>query len=99
MVERYGKQQRTRFKSYGIKLRYSRNGIGFSPKLAQNSTREKRMPNVKARVTQADIARAIRAVQQTGAPLAVEIAPDGTIRLVPATTVAIMPKKQPVTMF
>lgn len=36
-----------------------------------------------ARFTQADIARAIRAVQQTGAGMAVEISPDGTIRIVP----------------
>jgi hypothetical protein len=36
-----------------------------------------------AKVTQADIARAIRAIAQTGAALCVEIAPDGTIRLVP----------------
>lgn len=57
------------------------------------------MAKTKAKVTQADIARAIRAIQQTGAPLNVEIAPDGTIRLVAATPVAIMPKKQPVTMF
>lgn len=37
-----------------------------------------------ARFTQADIARAIRAVEQTGARMAVEIGPDGTIRIVPA---------------
>lgn len=36
-----------------------------------------------AKVTQADIARAIRAIEQTGANLAVEIARDGTIRLIP----------------
>ena len=36
-----------------------------------------------ARFTQADVARAIRAVKQTGSSMAVEVAPDGTIRLVP----------------
>jgi hypothetical protein len=36
-----------------------------------------------AKVTQADIARAIRAVDQTGARRTVEITSDGTIRLVP----------------
>ena len=41
------------------------------------------MPRTAARVTQADIARAIRAAKQAGAEMAVEIAPDGTIRLVP----------------
>jgi hypothetical protein len=41
------------------------------------------MSRVPARVTQADIARAIRAIAQTGARMAVEIDTDGTIRLVP----------------
>jgi hypothetical protein len=41
------------------------------------------MSRTPARATQADIARAIRAVEQTGASMAVEIAPDGTIRLIP----------------
>lgn len=41
------------------------------------------MPRTSARVTQADIARAIRAAQQVGAPMAVDILPDGTIRLMP----------------
>lgn len=36
-----------------------------------------------ARVTQADIARALRAAEQTGARVTVEITADGTIRLVP----------------
>lgn len=36
-----------------------------------------------AKVTQADIARALRAVAQLAVPMAVEIAPDGTIRLMP----------------
>lgn len=36
-----------------------------------------------ARCSQADIARAVRAVAQTGSTMAVEIMPDGTIRIVP----------------
>lgn len=38
------------------------------------------MSRTPARVTQADVARAIRAAQQTGAG-AVEVLPDGTIRI------------------
>lgn len=41
------------------------------------------MANRPAKNTQAEIARALRAVKQVGVPMAVEIAPDGTIRLVP----------------
>jgi hypothetical protein len=41
------------------------------------------MPRRPARFTQADIARAIRAAEQAGSPRTVEIAPDGTIKLVP----------------
>lgn len=36
-----------------------------------------------ARFTQADLARALRAAAKAPQPSAVEIAPDGTIRLVP----------------
>lgn len=36
-----------------------------------------------ALVTQADVARALRAVEQTHTRAAVEILPDGTIRIVP----------------
>jgi hypothetical protein len=36
-----------------------------------------------ARCTQADIRRAIEAAKQAGASMAVEILPDGTIRLMP----------------
>lgn len=39
------------------------------------------MSNRAARFTQADIARAIRAIEQTGAHMAVELLPDGTIRI------------------
>lgn len=41
------------------------------------------MPRTAARVTQADIARAARVARQMGG-LTVEVAPDGTIRLVPS---------------
>jgi hypothetical protein len=41
------------------------------------------MPRRPARFTQADIARALRAAKQVGVHVAVEIALDGTIRLVP----------------
>jgi len=41
------------------------------------------MPRRPARTTQADIARAIRAAEQAGSLRTVEIAPDGTIKLVP----------------
>jgi hypothetical protein len=41
------------------------------------------MPRTPSKVTQADIARALRAAEQTGQRRVVEIAPDGTIRLVP----------------
>lgn len=40
------------------------------------------MPRTAAKVTQADIARAARVARQVGG-LTVEVAPDGTIRLVP----------------
>lgn len=43
------------------------------------------MPRSPARATQADIARAIRAVEQTKASMRVEVLPDGTIRLTPYT--------------
>lgn len=36
-----------------------------------------------ARCTQADIKRAIAAAEQSGKPMAVDILPDGTIRLTP----------------
>ncbi len=38
------------------------------------------MPRTAARFTQADISRAIRAVQQTGNDMAVELRPDGVMR-------------------
>lgn len=41
------------------------------------------MPRTPARLTQADVARVLRAVAQTGTRVAVQISPDGTIRLEP----------------
>ncbi|MGV8833283.1 MAG: hypothetical protein ACOH2N_15015 [Devosia sp.] len=41
------------------------------------------MSRSPAKVTQADVARALRAVAQTGLSAVVEIATDGTIRIVP----------------
>ena len=41
------------------------------------------MPRTAAKVTQADIARVLRAVGQAGMKMRVEISPDGTIRLEP----------------
>lgn len=55
------------------------------------------MPRTPARVTQADVARAIRAAQQAGAG-AVEVLPDGTIRILvvpPAVTPPQAAKAEP----
>lgn len=41
------------------------------------------MPRTAAKVTQADIARVLRAVHQAGMKMRVEIGPDGSIRLDP----------------
>ena len=38
------------------------------------------MPRTPARITQADVARALRAARQTGA-VGIEVKPDGTIRI------------------
>lgn len=38
-----------------------------------------------ARFTQSDLTKAIKAVEQAGANMAVEISRDGTMRIVPAT--------------
>lgn len=40
-----------------------------------------------ASVSQADIARALRAIQQTGAQMALEITTDGAIRLIPVEAI------------
>lgn len=44
------------------------------------------MPRSPARVTQADIARALRAVAATGAKARVDVLRDGTIRITPLGT-------------
>lgn len=41
------------------------------------------MSKKAARFTEADIRRAIRAVSKESAPMAIEVAPDGTIRIIP----------------
>jgi hypothetical protein len=42
------------------------------------------MPRTAAKVTQADIARVLRAVAQSGMKMSLEISPDGTLKLHPA---------------
>lgn len=53
------------------------------------------MPRTAAKVTQADIARAIRAAQSVSERLAVEVAPDGTIRICADTETGgpVLPRK------
>lgn len=46
------------------------------------------MPRTAAKVTQADIARVLRAVSQSGMKMSIEIATDGSIRLVPVDSAA-----------
>lgn len=41
------------------------------------------MPRTAAKVTQADIARVLRAIESVGAKVRVEVLPDGTIRMDP----------------
>jgi hypothetical protein len=45
----------------------------------------------RARVTQSDMARAVRAAHSAPVPCVVEIAPDGTIRIVPVEQVPPAP--------
>lgn len=56
------------------------------------------MPRTAAKVTQADIARVLRAVSQSGLKMNVSIAPDGTIRLehADATKPAPVDRRRPV---
>lgn len=42
------------------------------------------MPRRAAKVTQADIARALRAIKDSGMDLALEVDNDGTMRILPA---------------
>lgn len=50
-----------------------------------------------ASVSQADIARALRALQQTGVKMALEITSDGSIRLIPVEAIPtgkVKPKRR-----
>lgn len=53
------------------------------------------MPRTAAKVTQADIARVLRAVSQSGMKMRVEIAPDGAIRLEPVDATKPRPVDRP----
>lgn len=55
--------------------------------LARASLQISQMSRRPARCTVAEIARALRAVEKTGAHVAVTILPDGTIKLLPLATV------------
>ena len=52
--------------------------------------------NRPARCTTADIRRALRAVEQTGPGYAVEVLPDGTIRIVKSETPSASVRKRPI---
>ena len=41
------------------------------------------MPRTPAKFTQADVARALRAIKQTGAAMELVLEPDGRIRIIP----------------
>ena len=58
------------------------------------------MPRTPAKVTQADIARVLRAVSQSGMKMSVTIAPDGSIHLEPvdATKPAPVDRPRPVSL-
>jgi hypothetical protein len=47
------------------------------------------MPRTAAKVTQADIARVLRAIESVGAKVRVEVLPDGTIRMEPVDAAEI----------
>jgi hypothetical protein len=51
------------------------------------------MPRTPARISQADINRAIRAARQAGAS-AVEVQPSGTIRILLVEAPPVVPEKQ-----
>lgn len=53
------------------------------------------MPRTPARFTQADLARAIRAIKQTDAAMVVEIGRDGVMRIIPATAKELSPVDEP----
>lgn len=56
------------------------------------------MPRTPAKITQADIARVLRAVAASGMKMSLEVRPDGTIRLEPveAGQTPRFDKRQPV---
>jgi hypothetical protein len=47
------------------------------------------MPRTAAKVTQADIARVLRAIESVGAKVRVEVLPDGTIRMDPVDSAEV----------
>lgn len=53
------------------------------------------MPRTAAKVSQADIARVLRAVAQSGMRMSLEVKPDGTIRLDPADGTSKRPVDRP----
>ena len=55
------------------------------------------MSRTSSKITQADIARVLRAIAQTGAPVEIVIEPDGRIRIVPAQDCQVdsLPKTEP----
>jgi hypothetical protein len=59
------------------------------------------MPKAKLKFKQSEVQRAIRAVAATGASMSIEIAPDGTIRLIPAqnSSHTAPPQTKPKTLF
>lgn len=54
------------------------------------------MPRTAAKVTQADIARVLRAISATGAKLRVEVLPDGTIRMEPVDAAQVAKSGTPI---
>lgn len=47
------------------------------------------MPRTAAKITQADIARVLRAIESVGAKVRVEVLPDGTIRMDPVDSAEV----------
>ena len=52
------------------------------------------MPRTAAKITQADIARTVRAVAQARVKAVVEVAPDGTIRVLIGENAGLPPEPQ-----
>lgn len=53
------------------------------------------MPRTPARITQADIARVLRAIESVGAKVRVEVLPDGTIRMDPIDSAEVALSDKP----